>query len=370
MKEMVVAFVGRHASPGTVRIGNERDNLAERIRFELPVKGSAVLHLQHGAYSDIVGLEDGVYSPTRMHTQYPGKWTAYIEVMADGDMVWHSDVFALLIGALPRDGEQIEQEYPTLFEDALNAAATLAQIEPAAETLPEGSAATVRREMNVDSSSRLVFGIPKGDQGEKGERGERGLQGLQGERGLQGVQGERGLQGVQGERGEQGLRGERGETGKGFTILGYYATLSALQSAVTAPDIGDAYGVGAEAPYDIYVYAEIGWVNNGPIQGPAGERGEQGPQGTQGEPGPAGSDGVPATHSWNGTVLTVSSASGTSSADLKGEKGDPGAPGSQGDKGDPGYSPKRGTDYWTEADQQSIVDAVLAALPDGEAVSY
>ena len=35
-------------------------------------------------------------------------------------------------------------------------------------------------------------------------------------------------------------------------------------------------------------------------------------------------DGISATHKWNGTVLTVSSASGTSSVDLKGEKGDVG----------------------------------------------
>ena len=35
-----------------------------------------------------------------------------------------------------------------------------------------------------------------------------------------------------------------------------------------------------------------------------------------------GKDGVSATHTWNGTVLTITSASGTSSADLKGEKGE------------------------------------------------
>lgn len=40
--------------------------------------------------------------------------------------------------------------------------------------------------------------------------------------------------------------------------------------------------------------------------------------------GKDGNDGISATHSWNGTTLTVSSASGTSSADLKGEKGDDG----------------------------------------------
>lgn len=40
--------------------------------------------------------------------------------------------------------------------------------------------------------------------------------------------------------------------------------------------------------------------------------------------GKDGSDGVSCTHSWNGTTLTVNSASGSSSADLKGDKGDTG----------------------------------------------
>lgn len=40
-----------------------------------------------------------------------------------------------------------------------------------------------------------------------------------------------------------------------------------------------------------------------------------------------GVGGMPATHSWNGTTLTVTSESGTSSADLKGEKGDIGESG-------------------------------------------
>lgn len=46
-----------------------------------------------------------------------------------------------------------------------------------------------------------------------------------------------------------------------------------------------------------------------------------------------GKDGVSVTHSWDGTVLTVTSASGTSSADLKGEKGDQGEQGIQGIQG-------------------------------------
>lgn len=40
--------------------------------------------------------------------------------------------------------------------------------------------------------------------------------------------------------------------------------------------------------------------------------------------GPPGDPGVSATHKWDGTVLTMTSASGTSSADLKGDPGEPG----------------------------------------------
>lgn len=40
-----------------------------------------------------------------------------------------------------------------------------------------------------------------------------------------------------------------------------------------------------------------------------------------------GDDGISATHSWNGTTLTITSASGTSSANLKGEKGEKGEDG-------------------------------------------
>lgn len=83
-------------------------------------------------------------------------------------------------------------------------------------------------------------------------------------------------------------------------------------------------------------------------QGPKGEQGEsgpQGPQGPKGDTGPAGadgkngtdgkdgangSDGISVTHSWDGTVLTITSASGTSSADLRGPKGPAGEGGSGG----------------------------------------
>ena len=89
----------------------------------------------------------------------------------------------------------------------------------------------------------------------------------------------------------------KGSDGKNFTILGFYGTLSALQAAVQTPAAGDAYGVGAEAPYDIYIFDGVtkAWVNNGPLQGAKGDKGDPGEQGPKGEPGdtgPAGANGT------------------------------------------------------------------------------
>lgn len=89
--------------------------------------------------------------------------------------------------------------------------------------------------------------------------------------------------------------------------------------------------------------------------------------GVDGAAGKDGSNGVSATHSWNGTVLTITSASGTSSVNLKGDKGDTGA---TGPTGPAGKTPVKGTDYWTAEDQASMVQQVIAALPDASEVSY
>lgn len=92
-------------------------------------------------------------------------------------------------------------------------------------------------------------------------------------------------------------------------------------------------------------------------KGDPGEKGETGEQGPQGEQGPAGADGVKGDKGDPGE---------------KGEKGDPGEPGEKGEtgeKGDPGengYTPARGTDYWTTEDRQQMVEDVLAALPAAE----
>lgn len=48
-----------------------------------------------------------------------------------------------------------------------------------------------------------------------------------------------------------------------YPRLGIFTSLAALQAAVTAPSEFDAYGIGSEAPYEIYVWDGSQWVSNG-----------------------------------------------------------------------------------------------------------
>ena len=86
--------------------------------------------------------------------------------------------------------------------------------------------------------------------------------------------------------------------GAGFTILGYYDTIEALNAAVEAPKAGEMYGIGTAAPYDIYVWDAVGgqWVNNGAIQGPKGDPGDTGPQGPKGDQGETGPQEIGRAH--------------------------------------------------------------------------
>ncbi len=175
--------------------------------------------------------------------------------------------------------------------------------------------------------------------------------------------------------------------GKGFTVLGQFMTLEALQSAVTTPKGGDAYGVGSTAPYDIYIWDKVEnkWKNHGKLQGPRGnsgaaagfgtpaasasklaagaqatvavtasgpdtakvftfefgipqgERGERGLQGLQGEKGDAGAYFTPAVSAEG--LLTWTNNGGLTnpeSANIKGPKGDKGEQGAQGPQGETG----------------------------------
>ena len=87
-------------------------------------------------------------------------------------------------------------------QEARETADRLSGLGAEAETLEPGSQATVTVE-----DGKIVYGIPRGDQGERGPQGEPGPRGPQGEHGEQGPKGDTG------EPGPQGLQGPQGEPG-------------------------------------------------------------------------------------------------------------------------------------------------------------
>ena len=82
---------------------------------------------------------------------------------------------------------------------------------------------------------------------------------------------------------------------------------------------GDAYAIGTEAPYELYVLTRANgshpndyWFNIGefPMPGPQGEQGEQGEVGPQGPTGPSGQDGItPVIVMQSPSVTTLSAGS-------------------------------------------------------------
>lgn len=133
----------------------------------------------------------------------------------------------------------------------------------------------------------------------------------------------------------------------GFRVIDYFDTYDQLMSAVPDPRPGDAYGVGAVPPYDVYVYGNTaGWVNIGPI--------------ATGDGGLAGGYYIPQIDA-DGTLSWIHSTVGmpnVPSTNIKGEKGD------KGDK------PVKGEDYFTETDKAVLVQGVLNALSAAEGGAY
>lgn len=226
-----VKFIGRKAYPSRIPIGVMKDNEIEALRFSLPEIGEAqasFLYVRiNDEYADVARpLADGVYDVTSLLTQKGAEMDAFIEIRS-GDKLWHSEPFVLVVEELPAIGQQIEQQYPTALEQALDEAeACLSKVREVAKeikdlkakalTLYPGQPATAEYDV---STGTLTVGVPQGIQGDKGDPGrdgkdgERGPQGEKGDTGPQGPQGEAGPQGPKGDRGLTGEKGDRGERG-------------------------------------------------------------------------------------------------------------------------------------------------------------
>lgn len=210
---------------------------------------------------------------------------------------------------------------------------------------------------------KLLFNIPQGEKGDTGNVGPRGFVG------------------------ETGPQGPQGPKGDPFTVAKTYSSVSEMNADFNNPDVKDGSFVVITSNTEdednakLFIKGETGYIfitdlsgaqgikgDIGP-QGPKGEKGDTGDTGPQGDPGLDGGkgdkgdpgytpikgvdyfdgkdgadgiNGLSATHRWDGTILTIRSASGTSSADLKGETGPQGPKGEKGDTGPQGPQGEKG----------------------------
>ena len=69
-----------------------------------------------------------------------------------------------------------------------------------------------------------------------------------------------------------------GADGTSLSPLGHFNSPEELAALIPEPTPGDVYSVGAELPYEIYIWDSINlvWRNHGQLQGAPGERGEDG----------------------------------------------------------------------------------------------
>ena len=99
-------------------------------------------------------------------------------------------------------------------EEAEDAAEAIQNMGVEAETLPEGSEASVEKEVDPETGVvTLTFGIPTGATGATGPQGQKGDKGDKGDTGATGATGPQGPQGQKGDKGDKGDTGATGATG-------------------------------------------------------------------------------------------------------------------------------------------------------------
>lgn len=177
----------------------------------------------------------------------------------------------------------------------------------------------------------------------KGETGSQGPAGPTGPEGPRGPQGEQGIQGIQG---TQGIQGEKGKDGKDFSIYKTYSSINNMNNDIDNVPIGSFVIISSNVDdpdnSKLFVKNEdsFGFITD--MSGATGIKGDKGDQGIQGVQGEQGIQGV---------------------------QGKQGEQGIQGIQGEAGYTPIRGTDYWTENDIatiQAYIDSKTIAVLEEE----
>lgn len=170
---ITVRFAGRMPQPMVFSIGQETDSGAEKIRFLLPQltdDQTAVLNmLLPDGSPEIVTISQGVATVRPSMTEQPGRIRGWVEIVGENAaIIWNSEILYMDVGDLPPIAEHVEQEYPTAFQEALQAAAdameaaeqTAADREAIAETIQNADAAVARMLEDAAREDRSkVYGV-------------------------------------------------------------------------------------------------------------------------------------------------------------------------------------------------------------------
>lgn len=166
------------------------------------------------------------------------------------------------------------------------------------------------------------------------------------------------------------------------------AYVKAAQEAQAAAEAAEETAIGAAKDAESYtshppIIGDDGtwmqwngsaYVDSGfSAKGADGEKGEKGEKGDVGETGPQGPQGEKGNTGETGAQGPQGPQGPQGERGLQGEQGPQGATGATGAAGKDGangYTPQKGTDYWTAIDKQEMVNEVLAALPAAEEATF
>ena len=129
---ITIRFAGRMPQPTVFSIGQETDQDAEKIRFLLPQVAdgqiaSLVMLLPDGS-GEALNIVNGVATVSSAMTEQPGRIRAWVEIMGGG-IAWNSEMMYMDVGDLPPISEVVERDYPTAFQEALEAAGETVRID-------------------------------------------------------------------------------------------------------------------------------------------------------------------------------------------------------------------------------------------------